>query len=163
LEGIRPLLRQNDTSVSKNSWSHVQNQDYKTVGSLVGDLVDVVSKNGALLLNAGPRSDGTRPWQVFGRGPTPVSEGAFTDTRRAAFTGQDLRFTTKGDTLYAIALAWPGEQLTIKSLGTIEREIHSVCLLGHAGALDWSRDERGLMVKLPNQKPCEHAITFKID
>ena len=189
LAGIRPLLWQNDTSVSKNSWGYVRNQDYKTVEWLVGDLVDVVSKNGALLLNVGPRPDGTipepeqelllgigkwlavngeaiygtRPWKVFGEGPTQVSEGSFADTKRTAFTGQDIRFTTKGDTLYAIVLAWPGEQLIVESLSTIEREIHSVRLLGHEGALEWSRDEGGLVVKLPNHKPCEHALTLKID
>jgi alpha-L-fucosidase len=189
---IYPRFWQNDTSVSKNSWGYVQNHDYKTVDSLVDDLVDVVSKNGALLLNIGPRPDGsipeeeqrmlteigdwlaingeaiygTRPWRVFGEGPTEVSEGAFTDTKRAAFTGQDIRFTTKGDTLYAIALAWPGEQLTIRSLGRaaglLDRAIANVELLGHAGPLTWERDEHGLTIALPEQPPCQHAFALKI-
>ena len=101
--------------------------DYKTAGDIIADLVDIVSKNGALLLNVGPRADGTipeveqemlreigrwlqvngegiyetRPWQIFGEGPTPVPEGAFTDTAREAFTAADIRFTRKGNTLYA--------------------------------------------------------------
>ena len=100
LKDIRPMLWQNDTSVSKNSWSYVVEQDYKTALSLVQDLVDVVSKNGALLLNIGPKADGTipapeqelllsigrwlavngeaiydtRPWHIFGEGPTEVPE-----------------------------------------------------------------------------------------
>ncbi len=192
LSGIRPLFWQNDTSISKNSWGYVLNQDYKEVGELVSDLVDIVSKNGALLLNIGPKADGTipdpeqailrqiggwlkvngeaiyetRPWKVFGEGPTEVKEGAFTDTQRQSFTGQDIRFTTKGDTLYAIALAWPGERLTIQSLGTDaglwSGEIGEVRLLGHEGSLEWSHEANGLTVTLPAQKPGEFAFALKI-
>jgi len=192
LAGIRPIFWQTDTSISKNSWGYVQNQNYKTAGDLVGDLVDIVSKNGALLLNVGPRPDGiipepeqrilleigqwlavngeaiygTRPWKVCGEGPTEVREGSFSDTQRTAFTGQDIRFTTKGNTLYAIALAWPGEQLVIKSLGKSlslwDQEVSSISLLGQEGQLEWSRDESGLAVKLPDRKPCEYAFALKI-
>jgi alpha-L-fucosidase len=103
---------------------------------------------------------------VFGEGSTQVIEGSFSDTKRTAFTGQDIRFTAQGDTLYAIALAWPGEQLTVKSLGKSallwDGEVGSVRLLGHEGQLEWSRDESGLTVKLPDHKPCEHAFALKI-
>lgn len=109
---------------------------------------------------------GTRPWKVFGEGPTEISEGSFTDTQRVAFTDEDIRFTTKGDTLYAIALALPGEQLTIKSLGTSSLlwngKVDSVSLLGYNGQLEWSRDASGLTVKIPDVKPCEHAFVLKI-
>ena len=112
-KGIYPYFWQNDTAISKNSWGYVQNQDYKRAGDLIGDLVDLVSKNGALLLNIGPRPDGTipeaeqkillemgawlaingeaiygtRPWKIYGEGPTQVVEGQFTDTKRTVFTG----------------------------------------------------------------------------
>ncbi len=192
LAGIRPLLWQTDTSISKNSWGYVAHQDYKTAGDIVGDLVDIVSKNGTLLLNIGPRPDGTipepeqeilleigrwlavngeaiygtRPWAVCGEGPTQVSEGQFTDTARATYTGQDIRFTTAGNTLYAIVLAWPGQKLTIRSLGSAsslwEGPVGSVHLLGQEGALEWSRDEGGLTVTMPDRRPCEHAFAFKI-
>lgn len=192
LAGIRPVFWQTDTSISKNSWGYVNNQDYKTAGSIIGDLVDIVSKNGALLLNIGPRPDGsipepevnilleigqwlalngeaiyeTRPWKVFGEGPTEILEGAFTDTKRADFTGQDIRFTTKGDTLYAIVLAWPGSQCTITSLETAsalgERQVRDITLLGHDGRLEWSRNEQGVTVKMPDKKPCDHAFVLKI-
>jgi alpha-L-fucosidase len=61
LEGIRYPFWQTDTAVAKNSWSNVANLEYKTVDSLIDDLIDIVSKNGALLLNIGPRADGTIP------------------------------------------------------------------------------------------------------
>jgi len=192
LSGIRSLFWQTDTAVSKNSWGYVNNQDYKTVDDIVDDLVDIVSKNGTLLLNIGPRQDGTipepeeqlllgigdwlalngeaiygtRPWKVFGEGPTRVEEGQFTDTKRGAFTGQDIRFTTKGNTLYAIALAWPGSSISIKSLGTgvglWPEQISTIQLLGHAGELTWQRSATELTIQLPNQAPCQHAVVFRI-
>ncbi len=142
LAGIRPMLWQNDTAVSRNSWGYIQNHDYKSVTDVLCDLIDVVSKNGAMLLNVGPKPDGTipqpeqamlkemgawlklngeaiyesRPWQTFGEGPTKVEMGSFTDGKRPMFTGQDYRFTTRGGKLYAIALNWPGEKAVIRSL-----------------------------------------------
>jgi alpha-L-fucosidase len=193
LAGIRPQFWQTDTSISKNSWGYVGHQEYKSAGEIVGDLIDIVSKNGALLLNIGPRPDGTipepeertlreigewlsingeaiygtRPWKEFGEGPTEVVEGSFNDTKRQPFTGQDIRFTTRGSTLYAIALAWPGEQLTIRSLGSasphVSGEVTGVTLLGHPGKLEWSRTESGLTIKLPARKPCDHAYAVKIE
>jgi len=192
LAGIRPILWQTDTAISKNSWGYVKNQDYKTAEALVGDLVDIVSKNGVLLLNVGPRSDGTIPepeqqilleigewlavngeaiygtntWKVYGEGPTQVSEGSFADTKRPPFTGEDIRFTTKGEALYVIILAWPGEQVTLKSLRTAsplwDKEISGVSLLGHKGRLERSRDESGLTIRMPDRKPCKHAFVLKI-
>ncbi|MCL4862166.1 MAG: alpha-L-fucosidase [Caldilineaceae bacterium] len=192
LAGIRPLLWQNDTSVSKNSWGYVHNQQYKTVDSLVDDLVDVVSKNGALLLNIGPKPDGTipepeqqmlreigawlqvngaaiygtRPWKIFGEGPTEVSEGSFTDTKRSDFTGEDIRFTTKGDALYAIALAWPGRQMAVRSLGQAagfwNGPVGAVRLLGHDGPLSWTQTDQALVVDLPEQPPCAHAFVVEV-
>jgi alpha-L-fucosidase len=103
---------------------------------------------------------------LFGEGPTEISEGAFTDTKRAAFTGQDIRFTTKGEILYAIALAWPGQQVIIHSLaesaGLWDRSIATVSLLGHPGSLEWSYGEQGLTIILPDLPPCEHAFVFRI-
>jgi len=193
LTDIRPLFWQTDTAVSKNSWGYVKEQEYKTPASLIGDLVDIASKNGALLLNIGPRPDGTipepeerilleigkwlalngeaiygtRPWKVFGEGPTVVGSGSFTDTRRQAFTAQDIRFTTKGDALYAIFLGWPARGETmIQSLGSNLKlypgEVGAVEMLGVKGALRWSRGTRGLRVQLPAERPGEHAFVLKI-
>jgi alpha-L-fucosidase len=191
LAAIRPYFWQTDTSVSKNSWGYVKNQDYKTVDSLVDDLVDIVSKNGALLLNIGPKPDGTipepeqkmlleigrwlkvngeaiygtRPWRICGEGPTRVIEGPFADTKRKPFTREDIRFTTRGDTLYAIALAWPDSgELVIKSLGAgpNQTEVKDVSLLGHNGKLAWKQTKRGLEVTMPGAKPCDYAFALKI-
>jgi alpha-L-fucosidase len=193
LPGIRPEFWQTDTSVSKNSWGYVEKQDYKTTASLVGDLVDIVSKNGALLLNIGPRPDGTipepeqeilrcigrwlaqngeavygtRPWAVFGEGPTEVVGGSFNDTKRQAFTGRDIRFTTKAGVLYAIALAWPGKTLSVKSLATgaphAKGRVTGVRLLGHDGELHFTQDADGLHVTLPETAPGEHAFAFRVE
>jgi alpha-L-fucosidase len=192
LAEIRPFFWQTDTSISKNSWGYVAKQDYKTPGSIVGDLIDIVSKNGALLLNIGPKPDGTipdeeekilldigawlsvngeaiygtRPWKVFGEGPTPVVGGSFNDTKRSAFTGQDIRFTSKGGALYAIVMAWPEGEVTIRSLARgaalFSDEIRSVSLLGSREALNWTRDASGLKVRMPARKPCDHAFALKI-
>jgi alpha-L-fucosidase len=137
LAEIRELFWQTDTSVSKNSWGYVTNHDYKTAGSLVDDLIDIVSKNGSMLLNIGPRPDGTipehevqmlkdigswlsingeaiygtRPWVKFGEGVTQVIDGTMTNDgehHRKDFTKNDIRFTEKKGVVYAILMAWPG-------------------------------------------------------
>jgi alpha-L-fucosidase len=186
---IRPDFWQTCTSVSKNSWGYITNHKYKQVDDIVDDLVDVVSKNGALLLNIGPRADGTipeteqqmlrdigkwldvngeaiygtRPWKKFGEGPTMDAGGSFTDTNRKPFTGEDLRFTTKGDALYAIALAWPENgKLVVTSLPQGQGEIEDVKLLGHDGDLKWDQTESGLELNLPSERPTEFALTIKI-
>ena len=193
LGDIRYPFWQTDTAVAKNSWGYVKEQDYKTATSIIGDLADIVSKNGALLLNVGPRPDGTipepeeeilleigrwlavngeaiygtRPWKVFGEGPTEVVSGGFNDTKRAAFTAKDVRFTVKGDALYAIVLGYPERgEAVIQSLGTnlrlYNQPIGRVELLGAREPLQWSRGANGLRVKLPAEKPSEHALVLKI-
>ncbi|SDX10272.1 alpha-L-fucosidase [Lutibacter oricola] len=133
LPGIRKLPWQTDTSIGKNSWSHVTNWESKTTNQLVDDLVDIVSKNGCLLLNVGPKADGTIPedqkeillemgdwletngeaiydtkyWETFGEGPTEVKKGHHSEGNNQDLSAKDIRFTHKGKNLYAIALAWP--------------------------------------------------------
>jgi alpha-L-fucosidase len=191
---IRPVFWQTDTSVSVKSWGYIQNDTFKPAVSIVDQLVDIVSKNGALLLNIGPRSDGTipeqaaqilldigkwldvngesiygtRPWKIYGEGPTKVVEGSFKDTETKGFTGSDIRFTTKGRTLYAIALAWPDNgKLVVKSLGTASHlltgPVTSVQLLGSKAKLKWRQGQEALIVDLPPQKPGEYAFAFKIE
>jgi len=193
LKDIRPLFWQTDTSISKNSWGYVRNQSYKSAEEIICDLVDIVSKNGCLLLNIGPRPDGTipepeqeilleigrwlevngeaiygsRPWVIYGEGPTQVQEGAFTDTMRTPYTGEDIRFTTKGNALYACLLSWPGEEAVIHSINPASsiraEQIGRISLLGSAGNLPWSQNADGLHIHMPDQPPCEHAYVYKIE
>ncbi|MBT4497345.1 MAG: alpha-L-fucosidase, partial [Gemmatimonadetes bacterium] len=91
----------------------------------------------------------------------------FSDNERPPFTDRDIRFTTKGDTLYAILFAWPeNNEVTVQSLGTnlrlYDREIGSVELVGSKEKIKWSRTSRGLKVKLPEEKPCDHAFVLKV-
>jgi alpha-L-fucosidase len=142
LSGIRPLFWQTDTSVAYNSWSYVEGMQYRSPASIIHDFIDIVSKNGALLLNIGPRADGTipdeqqhllrelgawlkvngeairgtNPWKIFGEGPTEVKEGMFAESNRQDFTAEDIRFTTKAGNIYAHVLSWPESgTLTIKN------------------------------------------------
>jgi alpha-L-fucosidase len=193
LANQRRLFWQTDTSVSKTSWGYVENHEYKTVDSIVDDLVDIVSKNGSLLLNIGPRPDGTipepeeamlreigrwlavngeaiygtRPFAVYGEGPTAVVEGPFGDEKRKPFTAGDIRFTTRPGVVYAVVLDWPVTgRVTIKSLAEgsphMPDAIASVSRLGTTEAVRWSRDRDGLHVELPAARPSPHAFTLRI-
>ena len=134
-------------------------------------LVDNVSKNGNLLLNVVQRPDGsldaeveqmlaelaewnaihgeaiygTRPWLVYGESAVKVKGGHFNEDYH--YNAREIRFTTKGPTLYAIALGWPEDrQIVVRSLaspaGTNVNKIESVHLLGYDGPLDVEADRR---------------------
>lgn len=133
LETIRPVLWQTDTAIAKNSWGYTEDNDFKNPVDIVGDLIDIVSKNGVMLLNVGPRADGTitdedrhvlleigkwlkangegiygtRPWIRFGEGPTKIKEGAFSDTSRSLFVPEDIRYTFKPGKIFAFCMKRP--------------------------------------------------------
>lgn len=141
---MKPYCWQTDTAVALNSWCYTENNNYRPASDLICDLVDIVSKNGRLLLNIGPKADGsipdedrnilleigrwmkingeaiygTRTWRKFGEGPTQIVEGQFADGIKKEFTAEDFRFTTSGDALYVIALKCSGDgAYCIRSLG----------------------------------------------
>jgi alpha-L-fucosidase len=146
LDTLRLLPWQTDTSISIHSWGYVENDEYRTAKSLIHQLIDTVSKNGNLLLNIGPKSDGTipeeartvllemgawlsingeaiygsRPFGVYGEGPTKeLKNSTAKNSDIQAYTSEDIRFTTShdGKTLYAIALGWPpSDSLLIHTL-----------------------------------------------
>ena len=188
---IYPQFWQNDTSVAKNSWGFTNAQDYKTPANLINDLIDVVSKNGALLLNIGPKADGTipdhevyllheigawlringeaiyatTPWHIYGEGPTHVADGAFTDTNRADFTGADIRYTRHGDTLYAIIMAWPGPQAILPALkldNAYRSHITTIELLGYDYPLAWHQSADALVVDMPERPIGKYAVTLRM-
>ena len=127
---VKPYFWQTDTSVALNSWGYTKNNQYRQASEIICDLVDIVSKNGCLLLNIGPKPDGTVPeedknllleigqwlktngeaiyntqvWRKYGEGPTQIVEGQFSDGIKKNFTSRDFRFTTDGGYLYVTAL-----------------------------------------------------------
>ncbi len=193
LSGIRPLYWQSDTSISNKSWGYIENDNFKSAETVVHQLVDIVSKNGNLLVNIGPRSDGTIPsevqatlrdigswlkvngeaiystraWTKFGEGPTAIVEGAFHDTDTKPFTAQDFRFTAKGNSLFAIELAWPESgEAVIHSLNEVAlsgQNIVSISLLGQGSPLTYQLKSDGLHIQLPPQKVGSYAYSFKIE
>ena len=192
LGDIRPLYWQTDTSVSNKSWGYIKDDTFKTPEFVVQQLIDIVSKNGNLLLNIGPRSDGTipeevqsvlrdvgawlkvngeaiygtRPWKIYGEGPTKVAAGSFHDTDTAGYTPEDFRFTTKGKTLYAIELGWPSSgEAILHSLGTAAingQKIGSIVLLGSDAKLAFQQQADVLRIHLPPQAPGKYAYAFRI-
>ncbi len=191
LGAIRPLPWQTDTSVSNKSWGYIQNDTFKTPEFIVQELVDVVSKNGNLLLNVGPRSDGTipdevqailrevggwlqvngeaiygtRPWVSYGEGPTQVAPGAFHDTDTQPYTPEDFRFTTQGDVLYAIELGWPKDgKASIHSLGKagVAKDVDTVAMLGSGAKLKFEQGSESLSVEVPLVAPGRFAYIYRI-
>ena len=193
---ILPTPWQTDTCIGEWHYrrSLYEQHRYKTVPQVIQTLVDIVSKNGNLLLSIPLRGDGsidedeslfldglaswmpvngeaifgTQPFTVFGEGAPDVrGTGNFNEGRGRAYTARDIRFTTKGDILYATALAWPDDgRLTIETLAQGRTEypqpIRTVELLGNAGPLSFSRESNGLVLTLPKVKPNEYAYVFKI-
>lgn len=191
-----------DTSIDdQGAWGYIPGLNYKSVNRLVDNLVDRVSKNGYLLLNVGPKWDGTIPegarkgllgigewldvngeaiygtraWTKYGEGPTGVEKGeegeAMFNESDIVYTDEDIRFTVKGDALYATVLDWPGDEVTIHSLthGGSEQgyflfpdKIKSITMLGDGKELDWELHEDGITIQTPDKKPCKHAFVFKI-
>ena len=191
LDDIRPYTWQTDTSISYKSWGYIENDSFRTVTSVVQDLVDIVSKNGNLLLNVGPKADGTipeeaatvlrgvgkwlavngeaiygtRPWVSYGEGPTGVPT-AFHEAEQQTYTPADIRYTRRDGALYAILMDWPGTRCTLTKLAQGSAlhaaAIARVELLGDGQPLAWSQDAQGLHVTLPETRIGDHAHTLKL-
>ena len=200
VDDIWPTPWQTCTCVG--NWHYDKEAKYKSPKTVIDMLVDIVSRNGNLLLNFPLRSDGTpdseelkivssitdwmavnseaiydtRPWKIFGEGPgiqkTPAGGGFegtavhFNEKARKELGADDVRFTTKGDVLYAFVMGWNPRRVELAALcpqrGLYAGKVRHVTLLGHKGKLKWTHDDHGLRVQLPESKPCGHAAVFKI-
>ncbi|MBO9560107.1 MAG: alpha-L-fucosidase [Caulobacter sp.] len=181
---LRPEPWQTDTCIG--SWHYdrplYERDGYKSAKDVIQRLIDVVSKNGCLLLSIPQRGDGSiddkeekvldgmagwmavnaeaihgsRPWRVYGEGPTRFVEGMQNEGDAKPFQATDIRFTTKGEVLYALPMAWPAGELVIESLATSgptsAGEVQRVELVG-GGALAFKRDGKGLRIAMPDARP----------
>jgi alpha-L-fucosidase len=189
--GISPYPWQTDTSIG--DWFYNRHWKYQPLSWTVDMLVDITSKNGNLLLNVVLRPDGTldpevetmlheladwtaingeaiygsRPWLVYGEGPNRVEKSGGFNEGKVKYSAKDIRFTTQGKTLYAIALGWPAEnKITIRSLAKTDdanvNRIRRVELLGYKGKLKFTQSSEGLMVELPDKKISDLTCSLKI-
>jgi alpha-L-fucosidase len=189
LAGIRELPWQTDDAIGNSSWGYAAGNTFKNAQYVITNLIDIVSKNGNLLLNIGPRPDGTitdeetqtllgtgkwlevngeaiygtRPWKIFGEGPTESASGSFADQKKP-FTAQDIRFTTKGDVLYAIALGVPSANTNIKLLGVKAGNgtVASIELSGSSEKISYTQQADALVIKPSKTYPSENAVVYKI-
>jgi len=161
-----------------------------SVPVLIGNAVDAISKNGVVMLNVALKGDGTlpdeqatyiegfgnwlkingegiyksRPWLVYGEGPT-VIKTARTGENTQEYQEGDYRFTQKDGVLYLYSLVRPTQDMLVKSLasgGILQDEIESITTVGAAGDVQWSRSAEGLKILLPSSMPQQPVIAFKI-
>lgn len=190
LSGISPLYWQTDTAIGKGSWGYRKDNEYKSARQVICDLVDIVSKNGNLLINIGPKPDGTITdeetevlltmgkwlkingegiygssfWKVFGEGEVNAEEGFFKDGDEKKFTTSDFRFTYKNGYLYAFQMR-PSDKISIKTLRKKNPHdflIESVELLGSDEKIKYIRNEEGLEITLKEKPDTDLPLCFKM-
>lgn len=194
LTNISKTPWQTDTSIG--DWFYNENYVNKDSGTMyrtpfwvLTTLIDIVSKNGNMLLNVLQRPDGTidaevvdllntigewfdvngeaifasRPWTVFGEGPQLRGDKA--DWQEDfTYTPNDIRYTQdkKGQTVYAATMGIPTEDIRMKEIGRIAQHVKSVALIGSDQKLNWKVDSEGLSIALPNLDDCNTLPVFKI-
>src|SRR5690606_17355468 len=183
-----------DETVSVGSWSYTNDLGLKTADEIIDLLADIVSKNGALMLNVSPKPSGeipqdqqeilleigrwldtngeaiygTRTWKVYGEGPTKQERsGMFLD--KIVYTADDIRYTSKGNDVYAIFLGWPGDSkiITLTSFskevwGERLPQIYAVSVLGYEGNIRYQQKDEGLQITTPPTIVDEKAFVVKI-
>jgi alpha-L-fucosidase len=185
-----------DDTISRGSWCYTENLTIKPTSIVLHSLIDIVSKNGVLLLNISPMADGTipqnqkdvllsigawlgkygeaiydtRPWHTYGEGPTRLIGGRFGGvTDAAGYTPEDIRYTTKGKTIYAIALGSPqtGAKIAMTSFAATKLadavKVSRVTVVGSNEPLEFEQSEEGLTVSMPNRRMDDLAVVLKIE
>ena len=181
-----------DDTISKGSWCYTEDLEIKPTRMVLHSLIDIVSKNGCLLLNISPKADGTipedqkavllemgewlkvngeaiyntRPWTHFGQGPTRIGKGGGF-IKEPSYTPEDIRFTRSKDDLilYVTILGWPGagKEVTIESIESRHYKIREISMLGSNEKVEWALTDDGLVLKTPSEAPSEMAVVFRID
>ena len=191
LTDISPVPWQTCTAIGKNSWGYTRNNAFKTSRQIICDLIDIVSKNGMLLLNVGPKPDGTFteeetqvlsdlgawlkvngegiydtvPWKWFGEGSVNAEAGFFMDGDEKAYTPKDFRFTYKGGCVYAFQLRPQGREVVIRCFaekGMYDFLLKNVEILGCTEAIAYERRNDGLHISIPESVATEFPVGFRI-
>jgi alpha-L-fucosidase len=185
-----------DQTISIGSWCYTEDLKIKSGKGMMQELIDIISKNGQLLLNISPMADGTipqnqretllfmgawlkkygeavydtRPFIDFGQGPTRLEKsGGFTSRNTLKYTTEDIRYSTKGNVIYAIQMGAPkaGSSIVLEHFGKQYRhdmmQISNVSLLGSSEKIEWKLGDNGLALTAPQQSPDETAIVYKIE
>jgi len=183
---------QTDDVLDWNSWAYLSRSDLKSAGRILRQLIDVVSKNGNLLLDVGPRPDGTipleierrlrqigawlrvngeaiyetRPARQFGEGPTQITAGSFGSDRKIDLTALDLRFTTRPGSFYVHVPGAPGSQVRVTSLRRDTplpfASLRRAEMLGLPQSLRWDWTADGLVIQMPETRPSDDAVVIKL-
>jgi alpha-L-fucosidase len=189
---LQPKPWQDDTSLS--GWFYMNHNPrndphslVKSAGTVIDTLVDVVSKNGNLLMNFPQRGDGslypeceavldelakwmpvngegifgTRPWITFGEGPSMVPAGYMNEPMQP-MTWQDVRYTSKGSVIYAFCLGIPQGEVKMTSMASVGNKIANVELLGSSEKIVWKAAPEGLVIEPSARWPCKYAVCYKI-
>lgn len=190
LTDISPVHWQTDTAIGKRSWGYTTDNEYKSTRQIICDLIDIVSKNGNLLINIGPKADGTITdeetsvllnlgqwlsingegiygttfWKQFGEGTVNAEAGFFKDGEEKAFTSKDFRFTYKDGYLYAFQMR-PDKEAVIKCLRKKTSHnflIEDIELLGY-GKVPFERDENALKISCGYDIDTDLPLCYKIE
>jgi alpha-L-fucosidase len=194
---ISKKLWTTEETISTDSWCYTEDMELRKSKDLVNVLIDVVSKNGIFMLNVSPRADGiipqeqqdilleigdwlrvngeaiygTRPWYMFGEGPTSQPEGDFKNHKKfmnLKYSAEDIRYTTKENVIYAMTLGVPeaGKKMVLKGFKKNEYtntlKVKSVSVLGTNQLVEWTYTADGLQVVVPVILG-DKAMTFKVE
>ncbi len=191
LTGISPIYWQTCTAISKKSWGYAKDNEFKSTKQLLCDLIDIVSKNGNMLMNIGPKPDGTITdeetailnemgewlkingegiygttfWKTFGEGEVNAEDGFFKDSEEKPFTENDFRFTYKDGSVYVFQMK-PSKTVKIKTLrkhNPYDYLIKNITLLGSSQKINFDRTEDYLQIDLENEPKNDLPICFKVE